>query len=77
MSAKLSTGQEKADLTSFKEIAAKICGDGVGYLAGFKKLHQLLVLHASFVKKNCNQEEDDTIAPNNADKTESTDATKM
>ncbi|KAL3782314.1 hypothetical protein HJC23_001922 [Cyclotella cryptica] len=75
-SAKLSAGQGKADSTSFDELAAKIAGDGVGYLAGVKKLHQLLAPHASFVKTYRNQEEDDTIAPDNADKTESTDATK-
>ncbi|KAL3794027.1 hypothetical protein HJC23_008915 [Cyclotella cryptica] len=49
-SAKLSAGQGKADSTSFDELAAKIRGDGVGYLAGVKKLHQLLAPHASFVK---------------------------
>lgn len=42
---------------SFKDLTAKVRCNGLGYLAGVKKLHQLLAPHASLVKSYKNHGE--------------------
>jgi len=74
-SAKTSGEKAKADAISVEELAAKVRGNGVGYLAGVKKLHQLLAPHASLVKSYLNPDEDTAIAPAIDAEKETTDAT--
>ncbi|KAL7488886.1 hypothetical protein ACHAW6_014476 [Cyclotella cf. meneghiniana] len=74
-SAKMSGEKGKADAIAFEELAAKVRGNGVGYLSGVKKLHQLLAPHASFVKSYRNPDEDTSIAPAITAEKEATDAT--
>ena len=44
------------DKESFEELTAKVRSNGVGYLAGVKKLHNLLSPHASLVKAYKNRD---------------------
>jgi hypothetical protein len=59
MTAAKATGNENA----FEDLAHKIRENGVGYLAGVKKVHSLLAPHASLVKsyQNLDSEQTETI----------------
>ena len=64
-------GNNIVDVNSLEDLAARIRGNGVGYLAGVKKLHQLLAPHASLVKSYKNPEGGDV------ETTPETNATKI
>ena len=52
----MTTAKANGD-NSFEELAISIKENGVGYLAGVKKVHSLLAPHASLVKSYRNQDE--------------------
>jgi len=53
-----SDAAEKTGERSFEDLTAEVRSNGVGYLAGVKKLHKLLAPHSSLVKSYKNHEGD-------------------
>ncbi|KAL7529688.1 hypothetical protein ACHAXR_003097 [Thalassiosira sp. AJA248-18] len=52
-------GEEGNAEDSFEDLTQKVRSNGVGYLAGIKKLHKLLAPHATLVKSYKNHDDND------------------
>jgi hypothetical protein len=71
-SAKINEKGNNEDANSFEELSARVRENGVGYLAGMKKLHRLLAPHAPLVKSYQNPEEGDAATSGDTAATETT-----
>jgi len=66
-----SDAAEKTGERSFEDLTAEVRSNGVGYLAGVKKLHKLLAPHSSLVKSYKNHDRGETSSTGESDKQQS------
>ena len=66
-----SDAAEKTGEKSFEDLTAEVRSNGVGYLAGVKKLHKLLAPHSSLVKSYKNHGSGDSSSTAESDKQQS------
>jgi hypothetical protein len=57
----MTTAKVNGNANSFEDLSSRIRENGVGYLAGVKKLHSLLAPHASLVKSYRHQDDDASV----------------
>jgi len=66
-----SDAAEKTGEKSFEDLTAEVRSNGVGYLAGVKKLHKLLAPHSSLVKSYKNHDRRESSSTGESDKQQS------